>query len=69
MTADIIITAAAAGTWRLGDLTVNRMGLGAMRVTQTGSAFAGTAENVAAGAIRFTDDELASLDALGAAGQ
>lgn len=26
------ITAAAAGTWTLGDLTVNRMGFGAMRV-------------------------------------
>jgi len=27
------ITAAAAGTWMLGDLTVNRMGFGAMRLT------------------------------------
>jgi pyridoxine 4-dehydrogenase len=27
------ITAAAAGTWRLGDLTVNRLGFGAMRLT------------------------------------
>jgi aryl-alcohol dehydrogenase-like predicted oxidoreductase len=27
------ITAAAAGTWSLGDLTVNRMGFGAMRLT------------------------------------
>ncbi|MCW3841404.1 oxidoreductase [Micromonospora yasonensis] len=27
------ITAAAAGTWQLGDLTVNRMGFGAMRLT------------------------------------
>ncbi|MET7619170.1 oxidoreductase [Streptomyces sp. NPDC005408] len=27
------ITAAAAGTWKLGDLTVNRMGFGAMRLT------------------------------------
>jgi pyridoxine 4-dehydrogenase len=27
------ITAAAAGTWKLGDLTVNRLGLGAMRLT------------------------------------
>ncbi|MDI2130674.1 oxidoreductase [Yinghuangia seranimata] len=32
--------ASAAGTWRLGDLTVNRVGLGAMRLPQTGSAFA-----------------------------
>jgi pyridoxine 4-dehydrogenase len=30
MTADMI-TAAASGTWRLGDLTVNRVGYGAMR--------------------------------------
>ncbi|MET9319192.1 aldo/keto reductase [Streptomyces sp. NPDC003038] len=27
------ITAAASGTWKLGDLTVNRMGFGAMRLT------------------------------------
>ncbi|OEJ34845.1 aldo/keto reductase [Streptomyces subrutilus] len=27
------ITAASAGTWRLGDLTVNRLGFGAMRLT------------------------------------
>ena len=37
------IAAAAAGTWQLGDLTINRMGFGAMRLTQNGSAFAGTA--------------------------
>ncbi len=37
MTPDAI-TAAAAGTWTLGDLTVNRMGLGAMRLTG-GAAF------------------------------
>src|SRR5215467_13692502 len=30
--------AAAAGTWTLGDLTVNRMGFGAMRLPQTGRA-------------------------------
>ncbi|MET9615960.1 aldo/keto reductase [Kitasatospora indigofera] len=34
------ITAAASGTWKLGDLTVNRIGFGAMRLTQTGAAFA-----------------------------
>ena len=34
------ITAAAAGTWTLGDLTVNRMGFGAMRLPQSGRAFA-----------------------------
>ncbi|WP_274564747.1 oxidoreductase [Streptomyces spiramyceticus] len=33
------ITAAAAGTWELGDLTVNRIGFGAMRLTQRGEAF------------------------------
>ncbi|NUW38616.1 oxidoreductase [Nonomuraea rhodomycinica] len=27
------VSAAAAGTWKLGDLTVNRVGLGAMRLT------------------------------------
>ncbi|MFJ3963468.1 oxidoreductase [Streptomyces sp. NPDC090036] len=32
--------AAAAGTWRLGDLEVNRIGFGAMRLAQTGEAFA-----------------------------
>ena len=29
-------TAAAAGTWTLGDRTVNRLGFGAMRLTGTG---------------------------------
>lgn len=33
------ITAAAAGTWDLGDLTVNRVGFGTMRLTQNGEAF------------------------------
>jgi hypothetical protein len=32
------VTAAAAGTWQLGDLTVNRIGFGAMRLTG-GAAF------------------------------
>jgi pyridoxine 4-dehydrogenase len=32
-------TAAAAGIWKLGDLTVNRMGFGAMRLSQRGPAF------------------------------
>ncbi|PWI44094.1 oxidoreductase [Streptomyces sp. ICBB 8177] len=32
------ITAAASGTWTLGDLTVNRIGFGAMRLPQTGKA-------------------------------
>ncbi|GGU17371.1 aldo/keto reductase [Streptomyces violascens] len=32
------ITAAAAGTWQLGDLTVNRIGFGAMRLPQQGAA-------------------------------
>jgi aryl-alcohol dehydrogenase-like predicted oxidoreductase len=34
------VTAAAAGTWKLGDLTVNRMGFGALRLPQTGRALA-----------------------------
>jgi pyridoxine 4-dehydrogenase len=37
------ITAAAAGTWTLGDLTVNRMGFGAMRLSQTGRALTANA--------------------------
>ncbi|MFD5143507.1 aldo/keto reductase [Streptomyces sp. NPDC058401] len=37
------ITAAASGTWKLGDLTVNRVGFGAMRLTQRGEAFAADA--------------------------
>ncbi|MER6031036.1 aldo/keto reductase [Streptomyces sp. NPDC001851] len=37
------ITAAASGTWRLGDLTVHRVGFGAMRLPQHGEAFAADA--------------------------
>ncbi|MFJ2635234.1 oxidoreductase [Streptomyces sp. NPDC087422] len=40
MTSGTTITADAAGTWTLGDLTVNRMGFGAMRLPQDGRAFA-----------------------------
>jgi pyridoxine 4-dehydrogenase len=36
------ITAEAAGTWRLGDLTVTRMGLGAMRLTGSAAFDLGT---------------------------
>ncbi|MFI5606973.1 aldo/keto reductase [Amycolatopsis sp. NPDC051903] len=36
MTSDVI----GAGTWQLGDLTVNRIGFGAMRLPQYGQAFA-----------------------------
>ncbi|MFD4143350.1 oxidoreductase [Streptomyces sp. NPDC058572] len=32
------INAAASGTWELGDLKINRMGFGAMRLPQTGEA-------------------------------
>src|SRR5882762_2531191 len=39
MTSETTITASAAGTWTLGDLTVNRMGFGAMRLPQHGAAF------------------------------
>ncbi|MFD3652230.1 oxidoreductase [Streptomyces sp. NPDC058620] len=38
MTSEGTINAAAAGTWKLGDLTVNRIGFGAMRLTQHGEA-------------------------------
>ncbi|MGW2419191.1 oxidoreductase [Streptomyces sp. NPDC001709] len=34
------ITAMASGTWKLGDRPVNRVGFGAMRLTQHGEAFA-----------------------------
>ncbi|MET7303938.1 aldo/keto reductase [Embleya sp. NPDC005575] len=37
------ITAAASGTWTLGDLTINRIGFGAMRLTQDGEALAADA--------------------------
>ncbi len=36
------ITADAAGTWKLGDLTVNRIGLGAMRLTGSAAFHHGT---------------------------
>jgi pyridoxine 4-dehydrogenase len=35
-----VVSAAAAGTWTLGDLVINRMGFGSMRLTQDGAAFA-----------------------------
>jgi pyridoxine 4-dehydrogenase len=38
-----MITATDAGTWTLGDLTVNRLGFGAMRLTQDGRAFSADA--------------------------
>ncbi|MFI1417109.1 aldo/keto reductase [Streptomyces sp. NPDC020731] len=38
-----MINAAAAGAWELGDRTVNRIGFGAMRLPQTGEAFAADA--------------------------
>src|SRR3954471_19080095 len=34
------VTAAASGTWTLGDLVVNRIGFGTMRLPQDGAAFA-----------------------------
>jgi aryl-alcohol dehydrogenase-like predicted oxidoreductase len=37
------VTAVAAGTWKLGDLTVNRVGFGAMRLPQAGRPFAADA--------------------------
>ncbi|GAA3770609.1 aldo/keto reductase [Streptomyces coacervatus] len=41
MTSDTI-TADAAGTWKLGDLTVNRIGFGAMRLTGSAAFHHGT---------------------------
>src|ERR1700679_4049180 len=41
------ITAAAAGTWNLGDLVVNRIGFGTMRLAQDGRAL--TADATPAG--------------------
>ncbi|MFE9629772.1 aldo/keto reductase [Streptomyces sp. NPDC006463] len=38
------INAAASGTWKLGDLEINRMGFGAMRLPQNGEAFRTDAE-------------------------
>lgn len=38
-------TASAAGTWRLGDHTVNRIGLGAMRLTGSAPFHLGTASD------------------------
>jgi pyridoxine 4-dehydrogenase len=38
-----LVTASAAGTWQLGDLVINRMGFGSMRLTQDGPAFAADA--------------------------
>lgn len=35
---DLEINASTAGTWTLGDLTVRRIGFGAMRLPQTGEA-------------------------------
>ncbi|WP_147127934.1 oxidoreductase [Nocardia ninae] len=37
------VDAAAGGSWKLGDSTVNRIGLGAMRLPQYGQAFAADA--------------------------
>ncbi|MEV5454019.1 aldo/keto reductase [Streptomyces sp. NPDC052535] len=37
------VTATASDTWNLGDLTVNRIGFGAMRLPQHGEAFAADA--------------------------
>lgn len=40
-----MITAAASGTWQLGDLTVNRLGFGAMRLTGSGAFHQGTSSD------------------------
>ena len=60
------ITAAAAGTWTLGDLTVNRVGFGAMRLTRNADGTPGSRERAVAvrtaGALRLTPEELARLN-------
>jgi pyridoxine 4-dehydrogenase len=56
-------TAAAAGTFELGDRTVDRLGLGAMRLTGTGD-LGHLEQNVAAAALRLTEDDLARLGSL-----
>ncbi|MGA8114949.1 MAG: aldo/keto reductase [Actinocatenispora sp.] len=45
-------TAAAAGTWTLGDLTVNRIGFGAKRLAGDATLDPGTARDRAAGVLR-----------------
>jgi pyridoxine 4-dehydrogenase len=39
------ITAAASGTWTLGDLTINRLGFGAMRLTGSAAFDLGAPSN------------------------
>ncbi|MFE4691596.1 aldo/keto reductase [Streptomyces sp. NPDC056749] len=39
------MSATASGTWKLGDLTVNRLGFGSMRLPQNGEAFADRASS------------------------
>lgn len=43
---DVVVSvpAAAAGAWQLGDLTINRMGFGAMRLPQRGPALTADAD-------------------------
>jgi aryl-alcohol dehydrogenase-like predicted oxidoreductase len=57
----MMTTAAAAGTWKLGDLSVNRRGFGAMRLPGTGNPDH-LEENVAAAAIHLSADDLARLE-------
>jgi aryl-alcohol dehydrogenase-like predicted oxidoreductase len=75
MTSDTV-AAAAAGTWKLGDLTVNRMGAAQVRLAWTLQrgphvlVIPGTSDpahleaNVAAAAFRLTGDEVALLEAV-----
>ncbi|HWU06646.1 MAG TPA: aldo/keto reductase [Streptomyces sp.] len=46
------IDASASGTWKLGDLTVNRLGFGSMRLPQDGAAFAAGASSDRGRALR-----------------
>ena len=41
---ETMVKADAAGSWRLGEATVNRVGLGAMRLSQNGRAFDAASE-------------------------
>ncbi|MET8050148.1 hypothetical protein ABZU75_21370 [Streptosporangium sp. NPDC005286] len=48
------ITAAVAGVFELGDLPVNRIGFGAMRLTQHGTVFGNSAPSGRAGSTTCT---------------
>jgi aryl-alcohol dehydrogenase-like predicted oxidoreductase len=55
--------AAAAGQWDLGDLRVNRLGFGAMRLMSGNPAH--LTENVAAAGLTLSESELTQLNTIG----